>query len=402
VSARTVVVIGAGPLQVPAYEAARRMGLRSVAIDRNPAAPGMALADVAEAVDTRDVEGVLAVARRERASGVVTLCTDAPVVVVAAVARALGTPALTPEAAAVATNKARMRDALAAGGVPIPRYRRARTLEEARAAAEELGFPVILKPPASSGSRGIFKASAADRLEAGWRHARSVAGEGAEILVEEFVEGDEVSVETLSFGGAHHVIAVTDKRTTGDPYWVETGHSQPSRLPPPTLTAVRDCARASLAALGVSEAAGHVEIKVGPGGPRLIEVGARLGGDFITTELVPRSTGVDMVEAVIRLALGEPPRHLPTQDRGAAIRYLLPPAGRLEAVEGLDAARRMPGVVRLELSASPGTVLEGVRSSLDRPGFVIAEAPSAAEAERRAAAAASAVTFRVSPGGRPA
>lgn len=395
---KTVLIIGAGLLQVPAYEVARRMGIRSVAVDRNPAAPGMALADAAHPVDTRDIDGIVRVALEERAVGVVTLCTDAPVVAVAAVAKAIGSRAIAPEAAARATNKALMRDAFASAGAPIPAYRRVSTLDEARRAAQEIGLPVILKPPASSGSRGIFKVATLDRLAEGYAHTRGVAGEGGEILVEEFVDGAEVSVETLSFGGKHVVLAITDKTTTGDPYWVETGHVEPSRLPADVQQAIRDTAVAGLAALGVMDAAGHVEIKVGPRGPRLIEIGARLGGDFITTELVRRSTGIDMVESIIRMALGEQPDVTPRRVRGAAIRYLSSREGRVAAVEGLEEARCMPGVVRLETLVEVGSVFAGVRSSLDRPGFVIAEGADAVEADARAMAAAQRVVIEVAPG----
>lgn len=393
-----MLIIGAGLLQVPAYEVARRMGIRSVAVDRNPAAPGMALADAAHPVDTRDIDGIVRVALEERAVGVVTLCTDAPVVAVAAVAKAIGSRAITPEAAARATNKALMRDAFASAGAPIPAYRRVSTLDEARRAAQEIGLPVILKPPASSGSRGIFKVATLDRLTEGYAHTRGVTGEGGEILVEEFVDGAEVSVETLSFGGKHVVLAITDKTTTGDPYWVETGHVEPSRLLADVQQAIRDTAVAGLAALGVMDAAGHVEIKVGPRGPRLIEIGARLGGDFITTELVRRSTGIDMVESIIRMALGEQPDVTPRRVRGAAIRYLSSREGRVAAVEGLEEARCMPGVVRLETLVEVGSVFAGVRSSLDRPGFVIAEGVDAAEADARAMAAAQRVVIEVAPG----
>lgn len=395
---RTILVIGAGMLQVPAYEVARRLGIRSVAVDRNPSAPGMALADVAHAVDTRDIEGIVRVARSEGVAGVITLCTDAPVVAVAAVAKAIGSRAIEPEAAARATNKGLMRDAFARAGAPIPAYRRVASLDAARAAAQEIGLPVILKPPASSGSRGIFKVTTLDQLAAAYEHTRGVAGGEGEILVEEFVDGDEVSVETLSFGGRHFVLAITDKSTTGDPYWVETGHAEPSRHPPAVQQGIRETAVAGLAALGVMDAAGHVEIKLGRRGPRLIEIGARLGGDFITTELVRRSTGIDMVEAIIRMALGETPDISPRHSRGAAIRYLLPPKGRIASIDGVAEARAMPGVVRWELALEPGGDFSGVRSSLDRPGFVIAEGADAAEADARARAAVRRVVFRGGPG----
>lgn len=357
------------------------------------------MADVAYAVDTRDVTRIVEVARFEKVTGVTTLCTDAPVVSVAAVAAALGLSGISPEAAARATNKTLMRDSLAAAGVGIPGYRRAGSLADVREAAEELGYPVILKPPASSGSRGIFKAARPEQLPEAYAHARSVAGEAGSVLVEEFVGGDEVSVETLSFGGRHEVISITDKRTTGDPYWVEVGHVEPSRLSLTVQEAIRAQAVASLVALGVSNAAGHVEIKVDRHGPRIIELGARLGGDFITTELVPRSSGVDMVEAIISIALGRGPSLRRRSPTGAAIRYLLPPAGVIEEVTGVEEARVMPGVVRLDLELERGSLFEGVRSSTDRPGFVIAEGMDAEEAESRAVAAAGRVTFRMRTNG---
>lgn len=391
----TILIIGAGPLQVEGYLVARRLGVRTIAVDRNPSAPGMKLADVAYAVDTRDVPRITELARAERVTGVITLCTDAPVLSVAAVAAELGLTAISEEAAARATNKALMRDALAAAGVEVPGYRPVFSLDAVRHAAAELGYPVILKPPASSGSRGIFKASGPEQLPEAYAHARSVAGESGPVLVEEFVDGDEVSVETLSFGGCHEVIAITDKRTTGDPYWVEVGHAEPSRLGHALQEAICAQAIAGLAALGVSNAAGHVEIKVGRRGPRVIEIGARLGGDFITTELVPRSTGINMVEAVIEIALGRAPQLRRRKPTGAAIRYLLPSAGIVDDVEGVVEARAMQGVVRLELELERGCEFKGIRSSTDRPGFVIAEGRDAEQAEQRAEAAAGRVTFRL-------
>jgi biotin carboxylase len=389
---RSLLVIGAGRLQVPAYLTGRRLGLRVVGVDRDPSAPGLPHADQVHLVDTHDVDGIVEVARTEKVSGVVTLCTDLPVRAVAAASKALGLSSLSVEAARVATHKGLMREAFARARAPIPEYRRVRTLQDATAAALEIGLPVIFKPPASSGSRGVFMVAAADQLPAAFAHASSVAGDD-ELLVEEFVEGPEVSVETLSFSGNHHIVAITDKRTTGDPFWVESGHVEPSRLSQADQEGIRAAALAGLQALGIDNSAGHVEIKVGRDGPRLMEIGARLGGDFITTELVPRSTGVDMVEAVIRIALGEVPDCTPRCSRGAAIRYILAGQGTVVSVAGEAEARAMPGVVRLEIDVSPGERSVAVMSSLDRPGFVIADAVDAAEAELRASNAASRVVI---------
>ena len=392
--ARSLLVIGAGRLQVPAFTTAKRLGLRVVGVDRDPTAPGLAFAHSVHVVDTNDIPGVVDVARKERVDGVVTLCTDYPVRAVAAASQALGLSAISPEAAASATHKGLMRQAFEFAGAPIPRYRRVRSLPAARNAERELGLPVIVKPPASSGSRGVFKVTASDQMDDAFRHARSIAGED-EVLVEEFIDGPEVSVETLSFRGDHRIVTITDKRTSGDPHWVETGHVEPSRLPSSAQEAIRQATLAGLRALNVDNAAGHVEIKVGTDGPKIMEIGARLGGDFITTELVPRSTGVDMVEAIIRIALGERPNYLPKRSTGAAIRYLTAPKGVVTRIAGVEEAQALPGIVRLEVDAKPQSGVADVLSSGDRPGFVIAEGKDAEEAESRALAAAAKICIHV-------
>ncbi|MCL4393794.1 MAG: ATP-grasp domain-containing protein [Chloroflexi bacterium] len=391
---KKVLIIGAGRLQVPAYETAKRLGIASIAVDRNPKAPGMALADAAYPVDTRDVPGIVDIAKREHVSGVTTLCTDRPVRAVAEVGAELGLVTLSRAAAAAATHKGLMRDAFANAGVPCPRYRRVHSREDAHRALMDVGLPAILKPTESSGSRGIFKLTRAAEFDGGFAHALAVAGPGGEILVEEFVDGPEVSVETLSFEGRHEVVALTDKRTTGDPHWVETGHVEPCRLPSSVQGEIRKTTVQGLAALGIDSAAGHVELKVGKAGPQIIEIGARLGGDFITTELVKRSTGVDLVEAILNVALGRTPDVSVKKNRGAAIRYLNAPAGLVSRVDGADEARRMPGVCRLEIDVSPGEPIGTIYSSLDRPGFVICEGSDADEAERRASAAAACIVIQ--------
>ena len=134
---QSILVIAAGPLQVPAIEEAATLGLRTVAVDANPSAPGMALADAWHVADILDAPAVEKIARAEKVAGVMTLCTDAPVRTVAAVGAAMGLPALSPEAAANATDKRLMRKALSAYGVPAPRFREVESAETALAAAEE-------------------------------------------------------------------------------------------------------------------------------------------------------------------------------------------------------------------------------------------------------------------------
>ncbi len=380
----TIMIVGAGRLQLPAFHEARTMGLRVVAIDRDPDACGMKLADAPYAIDTRDDKEAIRVARKEHIDGVMTLCTDFPVRTVAAVASALKIPGLDPEVALRATHKGHMRDAFVAGGASTPRHRRVLSEAEALAALDDIGLPVIVKPVSCSGSRGVYKVERTEQMKDAWEHAKTADPLDTEAIVEQYIEGPEVSVEFVSWCGWHQAVAITDKLTTGNPHWVETGHIQPSRLAPEAQASIVDCAKGGLTALGIQDSTSHVEIKLGPEGPVLIEIGARLGGDFISTELTLRSTGVSMPRAAISIALGQKPDLAPQRSRAAAIRYFMPPPCIVGRVEGLADAQQCHGVKVVQVYVAPGDTIPAVRSSLDRSGHIIAEGPTGAEAICRA------------------
>jgi biotin carboxylase len=394
---KKLLIVGAGPMQVPAYRAGHAKGLHLVAIDKNPTAPGMGLADSAYVFDTRDIERAVAIARDERVDGALTLCADAHVRTVAAVCRALDLPGIAPEVALKATHRGHMRDAFAKSGVPIPRYRRTFDLDDARAAVMELGLPAMVKPVGAFGSQGVYRLNLIEDLEEAHAYALSASQGATEILVEELADGPEVSVETLSYKGQHHLIAITDKRTTGDPHWVELGHVEPSQLPRVAQTQVKVATLAGLDALGIADSAAHVEVRVTRKGPRIVEINARLGGDYSTTELLPRSTGVDIVASAIDVALGNVPRVRHTKYKAAAITYLAAQPGVVTAVHGLDEARQQPGVAVVELFVGPGETVRSVVSSQDQPGYVVAEADEPAAAEARAQAAAALIRIETKP-----
>jgi biotin carboxylase len=399
--AESLLIVAAGPLQVPAIKEAAVMGLRTVAVDVNPSAPGMALADASYPVDIFDVSAVERIALAEKISGVMTLCTDAPVRTVAAVASALGLPAISPQAAADATDKRRMRAAMSAHAVPIPAFREIESFEDALRAGELLKYPFALKVPCSSGSRGVYRVDAAEELREYLPQARKYHPHGS-LLAEEWMEGEEVSVEGASCGDGVHIVQVTDKLVFRGAFPVEAGHSQPSGLPASTVEEIGRVTEAGVRALGLENCAFHAELKITASGPKIVEIGARLGGDRIATHLTPLSTGVNMVRAAIQIALGETPDLTPTISRGSAIRYFHADAcGRAESIEGLDQVARLPGVELLYAESErdgplvPGFQIPEIRSSLDRYGHVIFSGESAAEACARADQAISMVKFRI-------
>lgn len=377
------MILGASILQFPAIEKAIEMGLGVIAVDMNPEAVGFKVPGVMkEVISTIDTPAILEAAKRHEINGILTLASDMPMQSVAIVSHEMGLVGISEDTAFKATNKAFMRDALKEAGVPVPLYFRVKGKEEFRSAVEKVrdaGYKCIVKPVDNSGSRGVdLLASDAD-LEKEYEYTVQFS-RGGEIVVEEYMEGPEVSVETLAVSGDIHVIQITDKLTTGAPYFVEMGHSQPSQLDKKTQEKIRCIAISANKAIGIQNGPSHTEIKVTKDGPKIVELGARLGGDCITTHLVPLSTGVDMVECSIRIALGEKPDMEPKWDKGSAIRYFKTGIGTVKGIRGVSDAEEEEGVIQVSIVHGVGEQTEVIKSSVDRAGFVIAEANDAKNA----------------------
>jgi len=386
----TILILAAGPLQVPAIRAARLLGLRTVAVDANPKAAGMLLADRAYTADILDANAVGDIASRENIRGILTLCTDAPVRTVAAVGTRLGLSVLAPVAAECATDKRRMRLAFAAHNAPSPRFVQVASVGDALLAAAHIGYPVALKIARSSGSRGVYRVRDERQLHQFWAAARGYQADG-DLLIEEWLDGPEISVEGVCWRKIVFVIQVTDKSVFPGPCPVESGHTQPSQLLPLQDAEIKEAVTAGIHALGLDQCGFHAELKMTRKGPRLIEIGARLGGDRIATHLTPLSTGVDLVQAVVQMALGRDPEMTIRFSRGSAIRYLHAPAGYVVAqIDGLDEVRKMDGLELLFLESErdgpiePGFQIPEIRSSLDRYGHVVFSAGTRDDAAAKA------------------
>jgi len=393
----TLLILGSRLAQLPAITAARKLGLRVAAVDPDPQAIGLGVADARLVVDLADFEAILGFARRERVCGVVTLGADYPMPTLARLCAVLDLPGPSVDAVDKATNKRRMRDALAAAGVPCPNFRWARSADEARLALEEIGVDAVFKPAMSHGSRGVSlvpAGSPAKVVDAAYRHAeRQTRADG--VMIEAFVDGPECSVETLTYRGHSAIVAVTEKLTSTPPYFVELGHNQPSRFSAEERRLLGDCAVASLAALGIDNAAGHCEIRLAGAGPVVMEAAARLGGGFICSHLVPLSTGIDLVAATIEVALGRQPSLAPAHEgRPAAIRFLRALPGVVTEVLGVDAVASRAGVEEVAVYVRPGSTVPELVDDAGRAGHVICSAPTVDEAISLAEDAARGIDIR--------
>ena len=371
------MILGASILQVPAIKKAKELGLKVIAVDMDPKAIGFEEADINLVISTIDIPNVVKAAEKYQIDGVMTLASDMPMRTVAAIVKKLGLIGISDDTALKATNKAIMRQALLDYGVPIPKFYTATNEEEYVAAVKEIermGYRCIVKPADNSGSRGVKLLESFDEeiVRAAYKYSRTYSRNG-DVVVEEYMEGPEVSVETLSINEKCNIIQITDKLTTGAPYFVEMGHNQPSKLSPEICKQIEKVSIAANKAIGITEGPSHTEIKVTAEGPKIVELGARLGGDNITTHLVPLSTGVDMIECCIRIALGEEPDITPKFHKASAIRYIRSDVGFIEEINGLKEAESVPGIRQVSIVHGVGETSKKIQSSVDRIGFVIAQ-----------------------------
>lgn len=380
---KKLMILGASILQVPAIEKAKEMGLDVVVVDMNSEAIGFKIGGIKkEVISTIDIKAVVAVAKKHKIDGIMTLATDMPMRTVAAVAKEMDLIGIDEQTALKATNKAEMRKALKLNNVPIPKFFVVGNKNEYKEAVKQFAVPFIVKPADSSGSRGIYEVkdiTNQELINEAYDYCRPFSRVG-DVVVEEYMDGPEVSVETLTVDGLCHVIQITDKLTTGAPHYVEMGHSQPTQFNKAISKQIADVARAANRAIGIKNGPSHTEIIVTSEGPKIVELGARLGGDNITTHLVPLSTGVNMVECCINIALGIKPNLEPKWEKGSAIRYFEQHEGIIKKITGIDEAKQMTGIKQISIVHGVGEKITEVMSSGERMGFVIASGNTAVNA----------------------
>lgn len=378
---KRVMIVGASAWQVPAIEKAKELGYKVAVVDYNPNAVGIPYADTFYCVSTIDREGVCAAAKDFGADGITSVATDMPMRSIAYTCEKLGLVGISQKTAILATDKAQMIRAFEEHGVSHPWYFVVQD-RDLDAVESRITYPCICKPTDNSASRGVVIVNSPEELRAAVTYSAENGRSGA-VIIEELLEGSEISVEAFAVSGQIHILAITDKLTTGSPHFVEMGHSQPSRFAGQMKEKIEATAAAAMKAVGIENGPAHIEMMITSRGPVMIELGARLGGDFITTDLVPLSTGIDMLGATIQLACGEPVDLTPGKQMASAIRYMRTGTGSIAAVEGLAEAEETENIIRVSMLKSVGDRVGEITNSLDRAGYAIAQADTL---ERAAAA----------------
>lgn len=378
---RTLLIISAGIEAVAGIELAKSMGLHVVVSDANPNAPGFALADDTLLASTYDVEATVAAATRYHCQvrpidGVMCIASDVPLTV-ASVAAALGLPGISLESARLASDKLAMKQRFAYDAIPIPWFSAVESTDHLKALVAAEGLPLVIKPVDSRGSRGVLRLLPETDVVLVYATAKGHSPTGR-VMLERFLPGPQVSTESLVIDGVAYTPGFADRNyeylDRFAPHIIENGGQLPSHLDEATQQAVRDLVQQAALSMGIRNGVVKGDIVVADGKPHVIELAARLSGGYFCTHEIPLNTGVDLVGAAIRQALGEPvdPTDLqPKFNRPVAQRYFFPKPGEVTTVQGVDNFVNHPDVAYLELRVKPGDRIGPVDSHPARAGVVI-------------------------------
>ncbi|MEQ1755725.1 MAG: ATP-grasp domain-containing protein [Micropepsaceae bacterium] len=398
---KTLLIVSGGVQAVHGILRAKALGYHVVVSDKNPAAPGFAVADDHIVASTyhpdETVQGVVEYCKTKgRIDGVITIGCDAPLTV-AKVAERFGLTGIPVETAALAQDKLAMKIRFAEAGIPIPWFSPVASATEMRSLARQRDYQVVVKPVDSRGSRGVQRLQSSMDLDAAFLLAASQSPTGR-VMLEGYLRGPQISTESVLINGKGFTPGFSDRNyeylDRYAPFFIENGGDLPSHLDQATQHAVKQTAEAAGRALGVSTGNIKGDIVVCDGKPYVIELAARASGGYFCTREIPLNTGVDFIGAVIKLALGEPfnPETLvPQQLTPVVQRYAFPRPGRVTSISGIDEARSVPGIEELVVTVQTGDVIPEPTHSGCTSAMVLATGASVADAKKSAQVALNAL-----------
>lgn len=364
----TLAIIGASYLQRPLVDKAKEMGLRTICFAWAEGAVCKDLVDVFYPISIVEKEQILAICRDEHIDGICTIASDVAAPTVAYVAEQMGLVGNTHEASLKANNKYLMRRTFVDANVPCPKFYCFSQLNDDVLAFvwRNMELPLIVKPSDRSGSLSVMKVCKWEDLPLAIMQAQKVSFKH-EAMVEEYIDGDEISVEYISYNGTHYPLQITDKVTTGAPHFVELEHHQPSALPKAICDEVHRITQKAMTALGITNGASHSEYKITDDGRiYVMEIGARMGGDFIGSNLVQLSTGYDFLRGVIEVALGQFEAPVLSNNAFSGVYFLA--AETPQVAVYIQHAEQYPAIVQAEQT---DTELHDITCSAERSGYFI-------------------------------
>lgn len=394
-----IIVVSAGIMQIPAIKTAKEMGLTVIATDRNPNAVGFEYCDYGIAIDSKDVGGHVrfALENREKFNIQAAFSGSDCAITVAGITDALGLPGIPSDVARRSNNKALMKERWLRDKIPTPFGCEVNTINEAQAALKHVGFPAIVKAVDNAASRGSMRIDSEEQLPQALENAKNASSTGSAI-VEEYVVGNEQSVETIVWKGRHYHVSIADRMFGYHPYHIETAHVDPSVLPVTQQQRIFQVVDAAADSLGIDFGPAKADMIWTAKGPMILEMPARLSGGFHSQYTTPLSAGKNPIRAVMDISLG---RELDeayingTSNLTSICAGIFPPQGRLKAISGVEEAKKIDGVKEIIITKAPGDIVDAYVDNARRFCWVIVVGHSKQHAFEVFEAAKSLIRFEV-------
>ena len=374
---KTIMIFGAGINQLELIKAAKELGVVSVVIDPQTDPPGRGMADYYYQVDGKDYVTTKRIAIHHRIDGLVTGQMEKPMRLMARLAEDIGLDFHSPRIVEQCLDKWLMKQAFMKHSVPCAKGILVQENESIKIdQLTEYLFPLIIKPRDAFSSRGVYKVESESDLMDRFIETRSYASNG-DVLIEEYMQGREFSVETITWKGHTTIVQYTQKYITPYPNTVEMAHLQPAELSNGEKEYIAKVVISGINALEINNSAAHSEIMLTSDGPRIIEIGARLGGDFISSHLTRASTGISMDRTAVQVALGVQPDLCPNKSNYSLVKYFDLPVGRkVQKILSYDELLQQPGVVFAIIFTQPNDIIAPITHSALRPGCILVKADS--------------------------
>lgn len=361
---KKIAVLGANDPLLPFYKQAKKLGYEIIGIATEEGAVCKEYCDRFYPISFKDKEKVLEICKKEKIDGITSFSLESALPVVAHVVKEMGLVGNSEESLELTSSKFSQRRALETNKIPVPKYYLITSTDDLNKI--ECNLPIIVKPVDSGGSQGISKVNSLDDLMEAYYYAKEHSRTG-NVIVEEYIGGREFSVEYISHKGKHYFLQITDKVTSGEPRFVEMQHHQPANIPVDVKIRIQNMVENALNALKIENSPSHTEIKLNEKGDLfIIETGPRMGGDYISSDLVRLSTGYDFVEGCIKLALGDFSVPETTQSNYSGVYFynkLAPNVGDI-----IKNHSKWKDIVEYEYSDDP---LTEIKSNADRRGYFI-------------------------------
>ena len=379
---KTLLIIGAGREQIPAYELAHEMGLLVIGTDMNPDAPAFAHADFKLIASTRDANTTLKVVKEfnktHKIDGVITIANDVPYTV-AMVASELGLPGISVESAKYFLNKVEMKKCFFKYDIKTPDFISIPDKESFISATQQETFPMIIKPSDGRGARGVLYLD--ESIDLDWAYEHSIAScENKQLILEKYVEGPQLSVEGFFIKGKYSAIGYADRNYNNlektKPFVVEDGGQIPSRYEGKILKQIEKLIQDGAESLGISWGTLKADIVMSSEGPQIIELAGRLSGNYFATHHIPMAYGVDLVGSLIKTSMGQDIQKedlMPNRNKFFGVRYFFPNEGVVKSITGIENVCAQPYCRFFDMFINEGDVQKVIDSHVQRAGVVICD-----------------------------